>query len=71
MTYYMTYEISLALIYNCILNLMNKTGFQVDSQSRLRSRLRKMEPNRAEKVDLSRFIWSFPHPYRQTLKYAY
>jgi len=40
MTYYiiyMTYEISLALIYNCILNLVNKSGFQVDSQSRLRS----------------------------------
>ena len=39
MTYYMTYEISLTIIYNCILNLVNKTGFQADSQSRLRSRL--------------------------------
>ena len=42
MTYYiiyMTYEISLMIIYNCILNLVNKTGFQADSQSRLRSRL--------------------------------
>jgi len=40
----MTYEISLTIIsltiiYNCILNLVNKTGFQADSQSRLRSRL--------------------------------
>jgi len=37
MMYYMTYEISLALIYNCILNLVNKTGFQVGSESRLQS----------------------------------
>ena len=50
--------------------------YQVDSQSLLQSRLPrnrlfrlfglaqlKMELNRTKKVDLSRSIWSFPHPY--------
>ena len=85
MTYYiiyMTYEISLTIIYNCILNLVNKTGFQADSQSRLRSRL-PPEPfvplarlgsaqkwNRTEPKKSTRVaqFWAFPIPRRRTEK---